>query len=134
MKLIKLSRISIALFGAAILYSSGALAKDANKATLNLSEKVSVEGKTLNPGKYKVEWDGSGPTVQVTLFQGKHTVATFPAHLTEQTTHNAGDAYGSAQQADGSKTLTAIYPGGKRTVLQIDQNATSQQSSNQGSN
>jgi hypothetical protein len=129
----KMSRISIALFGAALLFSSGALAKDTNKATLNITETVNVEGKALNPGKYKVEWDGSGPTVQVTVLQGKQTVATFSAHLTEQANQNAADAYGSVAQPDGSKSLTAIYPGGKHAVLQIDQTAASQQSGTQGS-
>src|SRR5208337_4466547 len=129
----KLSRISVALFGAALLFSSGAIAKDTNKTTLHVNEKLSVEGKTINPGNYKVEWNGSGPTVQVTLLQGNQTVATFPAHLTEQTTQNPANAYGSVEQPDGSRALTAIYPGGNRVVLPLDQDATTQQSASKGS-
>jgi hypothetical protein len=125
----KLSKISLAFFGSALLLASAAVAGDANKGSLQLYEKVNVEGKALNPGHYTVTWDGAGPSVQVTVLQGKQTVATFPAHLTEQTTRNTEDAYGSATETDGSRTLTAIYISGKRYSIELDQNAASQPSS-----
>ena len=127
----KMSRILVTLFGAALLLGSTVLAGDSNKSTVSIAEKVSVEGKTVAPGIYKVQWDGTGPTVQVTLLQGKRTVATFSAQITEQAAKNAVDAYGSSAQPDGSRTLTAIYVGGKHTVLQVEQTAASQQSSAQ---
>ena len=125
----KLSKLTLAFFGSALLLSSAAVAGDSNKGSLNLYEKVNVEGKELNPGKYTIKRDGSGPNVQVTVLQGKQTVATFPAHVTEQATRNTEDAYGSAAETDGSRTLTAIYPNGKRFSLEIEQNAASQPSS-----
>jgi len=125
----KLSKISLAFFGSALLLSSAAIAGDANKGSLQLYEKVNVEGKALNPGKYTITWDGSGPNVQVTVSQGKQTVATFSAHVTEQASRNNEDAYGSAAETDGSRTLTAIYPNGKRFSLEIEQAAASQPSS-----
>lgn len=124
----KLSKLSLAFFGSALLLSSAAFAGDANKASLNLYEKVNVEGKALNPGKYTITWDGSGPNVQVTVSQGKQTVATFAAHVTEQATRNTEDAYGSAADTDGSRSLTAIYPNGKRLSLEIGQATASQPS------
>jgi hypothetical protein len=127
----KISRMLGTLSGAALLLASTVLAAALNKGTLNVSEKVNVEGKTIDPGTYKVEWNGTGPTVQVTILHGKQTVATFPAQLTEQANKNAVDAYGSATEADGSKQLTAIYIGGKHTVLQLEPSAASQQSSTQ---
>jgi hypothetical protein len=130
----KKSAIAVTLFSAALLFSSGAIAGEGNKGTLHLDSSVSVEGKKIDAGTYKVEWTGSGSDVQVTLLRGKNTVATFPAHVTEQANANAGDAYGTAAQPDGTRTLTAIYLGGKKTVLEIGQNGTSQQSSNQGGN
>jgi hypothetical protein len=125
----KLSKVSLAILGSALLFSSAALAGDANKGSLQLYEKVNVEGKAINPGKYTVTWEGTGPNVQVTVLQGKQTVATFSAHLTEQATRNSEDAYGSAAETDGSRTLTAIYPNGKRFSLEIEQAAASQPSS-----
>jgi hypothetical protein len=125
----KLSKISLTLLGSALLLSSAVLAGDSNKGSLQLYEKVNIEGKALNPGKYTITWDGAGPNVQVTVLQGKQTVATFPAHLTEQATRNTEDAYGSAAETDGSRSLTAIYPNGKRFSLELETKAASQPSS-----
>jgi len=123
----KLSKVSILLMGSAFVFSSGAFAGDANKGKLHLHDKTIVDGKPLNPGNYTVEWTGAGPTVQVTLLQGKQTVATFPAQLAEQPRPNHDDAYGSAPESDGSKRLTVIYISGKRTALELEQNQASQQ-------
>ena len=125
----KMARLTVTLFAVALLCSANAFAAEINKAKLELSEKVSVDGTPLNPGTYKVEWEGNGPTVQVTLLKGKQTVATFPAHLTQQGDSNAADAYGSAQEPDGSRSLTVIYVGGKPYVLEVEQKAANQQSS-----
>ena len=123
----KLSKVSILLIGSALVFSSGAFAGDANKGKLHLQGKTIVDGKPLNPGNYTVEWTGTGPTVEVTLLQGKQTVATFPAHIAEQSKPNHDDAYGSAPESDGSRRLTVIYISGKRTALELEQNQASQQ-------
>ncbi|HTC66873.1 MAG TPA: hypothetical protein VK685_07045 [Candidatus Acidoferrum sp.] len=125
-----MSRISIMLFGSALLFSSAALAGGNNKGKLDLTDKIVVDGKAIEPGNYRVEWDGSGPAVQVQILQGKQTVATLSAHVTEQASPNPQDAYSTAAGPDGSRALTAIYPGGKRLALEFDQNAASPQSGN----
>ena len=124
----KISKLSVFLLTAALFGSSAALAGETNKTTLKLSEKITVEGKALEPGDYKVTWEGSGPTVQVTIQQGKETVATFQAHLAEQSVRNPGSAFGSSSEPDGSLALTAIYPGGKRVSLELNQKEAGQQS------
>jgi len=126
----KMSRISILLFGSALLFSSAALAGGNNKGKLALTDRVVVDGKPIEPGDYRVEWDGSGPAVQVKLVQGNQTVATLSARLTEQAGRNSQDAYATTIEPDGSRTLTAIYPGGKRLALEFDQSAASPQSGN----
>ena len=123
----KLSKVSILLIGTALAFSSGAFAGEANKGKLHLQDKTIVDGKPLNPGNYTVEWAGTGPTVEVTLLQGKQTVAAFPAHITEQPTPNHEDAYGSAPESDGSRRLTVIYISGKRSALEVEHNQASQQ-------
>lgn len=117
----KLSKLAIYLLGGALLLSSHALGKERNKGTLRITDPVSVEGKTINPGSYTVEWSGTGPTVQVTLFQGKQAVATFPARLSDQANRNAADAYGTTAEPDGSKSLTAIYLSGNKSFLEVEQ-------------
>src|SRR5215470_3880865 len=124
----ELLKASILLVGSSLVFSSVALAGDVNKGKLHLQDKIIVDGKPLNPGYYSVEWTGTGPAVQVSFLQGKQTVATFPAHVTEQPTRNYDDAYASAKEQDGSIRLTAIYFGGKRTALELEQNQANSQS------
>jgi hypothetical protein len=122
-----IAKLSTTLFGAALLFSTVAIAGESNKGTLQLNDKVSVEGKTLDSGRYNVEWTGTAPTVQVTVLRGKETVATFSAHVTEQTIVNQRNSYSTLSEPDGSKALTAIYPGGKRFTLQLEQSEARQQ-------
>ena len=124
----KLNKLAVSLLALGLLGSSAAFARESNKTTLNLSEKVTVNGKALNPGKYTVDWEGTGPNVQVNILQGKQTVATAPAHVTEQPTANNSNAYGSSTQPDGTRALTTIYVGGQRTALELDQTQAGQPS------
>jgi len=126
----KMSRVSILLFGSALLFSSAALAGQNNKGKLALTDKVVVDGQSIEPGDYRVEWDGGGSAVQVKLVQGKQTVATLSAHVTEQANPNPQDAYSTFAEPDGSRELTAIYPSGKRLALQFDHSAAGAQSGN----
>jgi hypothetical protein len=125
----KLAKLSLSLFALALLGSSAVVAKDSNKTSLNIFEKVTVEGKELNPGHYTVSWQGSGPDVQISILQGKQTVATASAHVTEQPTSNTTTAYGSTTEPDGTRALETIYVGGKHTTLQLTQQSAHQPSS-----
>jgi hypothetical protein len=128
-------RLSVALFGAALICGSAVLAGEVNKVNITTDQALNVQGKTINPGSYKAEWQGTGPDVQVTLKQGKNTVATFPAHLQEQQNKNNVDAYGTMPGPNGTRELSAIYVGGRHDVLQIQNSTpTQQQSSNSGAN
>jgi hypothetical protein len=130
----KLSKLVLSLAGAALLLCSGAVASENNKGTLRLSDKVSLEGKVLAPGTYKVEWQGSGPSVQVTILKDKETVATFSARLSDLTTPSRANAYGTESGADGSRLLTTIYFGGKKFSLQVEQKQAGQSANSQPAN
>lgn len=130
----KLSQIALSLAGATLLLCAGAVAAENNKGTLHLSDKVSLEGKVLAPGTYKVQWQGNGPSVQVTLLKDKDTVATFSATLSDKPIASRTDAYSTESAPDGSRSLTAIYFGGKKYVLQVEQKRASQSSNSQPSN
>ena len=119
----KVSKLLAFLFGVALLFSSTAFARE-NKTSLHLSDKVTVQGQSLKPGDYTVEWSGSAPAIQVTISQGKHVVATLSGHMTEQSVFGgSGTAYGTRAGSDGSESLTVIYPGGKKLALEFDQTA-----------
>jgi hypothetical protein len=127
----KLSQFILSLAGAALLLCSGAIAAENNKGTLHLWNKVSLEGKVLAPGTYKVEWQGSSPSVQVTIVKDKETVATFSGHLSDKATANGTDGYGTENGGDGTPSLTAIYFGGKKYILEVEQKQASQQPNSQ---
>ena len=118
----KLSRFAATLASAALLFASAAFAAEANKTTVRIDQKVTVDGKTLDSGKYTAEWTGDGPNVQVTLMHGKETVATFAAQIKPEATPNPVDAVGTTDGADGSKQLISIYPNGKRMSIQLATN------------
>jgi len=116
----KLSRISTTLLGASLFFAAGAFAQE--KSTLNLTEKVNIQGTELKPGIYEVKWDGSGPNVQVKISQGKNALGTFPATVVTREVSNASSGYESKQETNGSKSIVAIYPAGKKIELEIGQN------------
>jgi hypothetical protein len=118
----KLSRIAVGILGAGLLFSTSAFAQE-NKGKLSLPETVTVEGKQLAPGDYKVQWDGAGPNVEVKILKGKDTVATVPARVVAEPTKTQVDSFGVTNQQDGSHALTAIYFGGKTISLELGQAA-----------
>ena len=63
-----------------LMLSAGALAETHSK-NLDLDKSVQVNGTTLAPGSYKVTYDDSGATAQVTFMKGKNKVATAPAQI-----------------------------------------------------
>ena len=67
--------------GLALLLASSAFA--ATKAELNLRNPTTVNGTKLKPGDYKLQWDGSGPNVEVSIMQGKTVVAKVPAKVVD---------------------------------------------------
>jgi hypothetical protein len=116
----KTTRISALLFSNALFLAGSVLGGPApNKKTIHLPESVVVEGKTLAPGDYKIEWTEPGPNVQVTISQGKSAVVTVPAHLVALNASNIATSYSTSTSQDGSKTLTQVSFGGTKCQLEL---------------
>jgi hypothetical protein len=64
-----------------VLFSLSAFARDRNQHTIEISDAVQVGSTQLKPGTYRVEWQGTGPDVQVTFLRNGKTVATVPGTL-----------------------------------------------------
>jgi hypothetical protein len=133
----KVSRLSALLFGSSLLFSVSVLAGTTNKKSLHLSENVTIEGKQLAPGDYKVEWSGAGPDVTVNILKGKETVASVSAHVVPENAPNSQDGYLLKPAADGSQSLAQVFFTGERYELNIDQapsTGTSQGANTSGTN
>jgi len=115
----KITKIVTTLFGASLLFAVGAMAQE--KGTLNLTEKLTVQGTELKPGRYNIEWDGAGPNVQLNISRGKDTVVTVPATLVPREAPNKGNGYGAKTETAGTRSLLAIYPEGKKYGVEIGQ-------------
>jgi hypothetical protein len=109
------------LLGASLFFASAAFAGE--RASVKVYEDVKLNGKTLAPGKYEIEWDGTGSQVQVNFRQGKETIATAAATITPTKAAQPSTGYGTSQAEDGSRTLTSIVVAGKKYTIQLGQEA-----------
>jgi len=102
-----------------LLLAASAIAGNANKGTLQVDETVTVGGKQLPAGKYQVEWAGSGPDVELSISNGRDTVAKVPAQLLPLKKAETGSGYSTNTDQAGNKALTGIFFGGKKYELSI---------------
>src|ERR1700733_11979098 len=105
------------LMGVALLLASSAFA--ATKANLQLSNPVTVNGTTLKAGDYKVQWEGNGPSVELSILQGKNVVAKVPAQVVELPAPAANDAAVMRQNGGGPESLSSIRFQGKKFSLDL---------------
>jgi hypothetical protein len=114
------------VMGLAVLLASSAFA--ASKGSLEIRNPTVVNGTTLKPGEYKVEWDGAGPNVEVSIMQGKNVVAKVPAKLVELSAPAQNTAAVVQKNTDGSSSLTGARFEGKKYSLELGEGSDSAQS------
>lgn len=113
------TKLTASLLASSLLLAAGAFAGNTNKGTLQVDETVTVGGKVLPAGNYKVEWVGSGPSVELSISKGRDTVATVPAQVLPIQKAFAGSGYSTNADQAGNKALTEIFFGGKKYELTI---------------
>ena len=109
------------VLGLAVLLATSAFA--ANKGSLQVQEPISVNGQQLKPGDYKVQWDGNGPDVELSIIQGKKVIAKVPAHLVDLSKPSNADAAVVKNNGDGSKSLAEVRLSGKKFALAVGEEA-----------
>jgi hypothetical protein len=102
-----------------LLLAASAIAGNTNKGTLKVDETVTVGGKQLPAGRYQVEWTGSGSNVEISISDGRDTVAKVPAQVLPLKKAEAGSGYSTNTDQAGNKALTGIFFGGKKYELSI---------------
>ena len=103
--------------GLALLLATSAFA--ANKGSLTVQEPVMLNGTKLAAGDYKVQWDGNGPNVELSIVQGKNVVAKVPAHVIELPTPAANDAAVTRKNDSGPSSLAGLRFQGKKFALEL---------------
>ncbi len=105
------------VLGIALLLASSAFA--ASKANLQVLNPVSVNGTSLKPGDYKVQWEGSGPNVELSIVQGSKVLAKVPAHIIQLDQPANDDAAVTRKDESGAKILAGVRFHGKKFALEL---------------
>ncbi|HEY4765399.1 MAG TPA: hypothetical protein VIH75_17120 [Candidatus Sulfotelmatobacter sp.] len=105
------------VMGLALLLASSAFA--ATKASLSLQQPTTVNGTKLKAGDYKLQWDGSGPNVEVSIIQGKNVLTKVPAKVVDLSSPAQNSAAVVTVNGDGTSTLSGARFEGKRFALEL---------------
>jgi hypothetical protein len=105
------------MLGSALLLATSAFA--ANKAQLHLQNATTVNGTQLKAGDYKLQWDGTGPNVELSILQGKNVVTKTSAKLVDLPSPASNDAAVVKKGDDGSSALSGIRFEGKKYALEF---------------
>ncbi|HWO35292.1 MAG TPA: hypothetical protein VNO32_41390 [Candidatus Acidoferrum sp.] len=89
--------------------------------SVEISDVVQIGGTTLKPGTYKVEWQGTGPAVQVSFQQNGKTVVTLPGTLKTNDDQVTQDAVVTEATGAGTATLKEIDFGHQKEALVFGQ-------------
>src|SRR5580765_1288939 len=107
--------------GLALLLATSAFA--ANKGSLSVQEPVMVAGTKLPAGDYKVQWEGTGPSVELSITQGKKVIAKVPAQIVNLEAPSSSDAVVVKKNGDGSKSLSEVRLSGKKFAIAVGEEA-----------
>jgi hypothetical protein len=113
------------VLGAALILASSAFA--ATKASLSLSNPVTVNGTKLKPGDYKLEWEGTGPDVELSIMQGKKVLAKAPAHVVNLDNVAENSAAVTRKADDGTAALAGVRFAGKKFALDLGESTDNMQ-------
>jgi hypothetical protein len=116
-KTAKTTIVKTLTMGLALLLASSAFA--ATKASLQLRNPTVVNGTRLKPGEYKLQWDGTGPNVEVSIMQGKNVVAKTTCKVVDLAAPSQNTAAVTRKNDDGTVALTGARFEGKKYALEL---------------
>ena len=101
------------------LSTSAFAADDSHKSNFEISAPTQVNGTQLPAGEYTAKWEGSGPTVQVSIMQGKKVLATVPAQVVTLTQAAPETQAEIKNSSKGDRELTSLQFSGKKYSLEL---------------
>jgi hypothetical protein len=130
MKSTLFSRIIFATLALALTTCAFA-ASDSHKSNFEISAATQVNGTTIPAGEYTAKWEGSGPTVQVSIMQGRKVVATVPAQIVTLD-RAASDTQAEVRNgSSGERELAALQFQGKKVSLELNSESARAQTASQ---
>jgi hypothetical protein len=113
------TKFAAGLLAFSLLLAGSAIAGNSNKGTLNVAETVTVGGKQLPAGKYQVEWTGSGSDAEVSISNGRDTVAKVSAQVLPVKKAQPESGYSTNTDQAGNRALTGIFFRGQKYEISI---------------
>jgi hypothetical protein len=123
----KFATISKSLvLGLAVLTASSAFA--ANKGSLTLVSPATINGTQLKAGDYKLQWEGTGPAVEVSIMKGNTVVAKVPGKVVDLSAPAQNNAAIVQKSDSGPNTLAGARFEGKKFALELGESSDGMQS------
>ena len=124
MKLATVSKTVV--MGLALLLASSVFA--ASKGEMTLLSPATINGTNLKAGDYKLQWEGTGSDVQLTISQGKNVITKVPAKVVDLNAPAPNNAAVLNTRENGKRTLAGARFQGKKYALQIGESSDEMQS------
>jgi hypothetical protein len=93
-----------------------------NARSVQIFDVVQIGTTELKPGHYKVEWQGTGPAVEVSFLRNGKTVVTVPGTLKTNDDQVTQDSILTQASGTGSSTLKEIDFRHLKQALVFEQN------------
>jgi hypothetical protein len=104
------------ILGLALMLASSAFAETKR---MEISNAVTVNGTKLKPGTYKLEWQGNGPSVELSILQGSKVVAKVPVHVVELQTASSSTATEVKSDDGAAPSVIGFRFEGKKYSLEL---------------
>jgi hypothetical protein len=127
-------KVMFATLALALTASVFAASSDSHKSNFEISAATQVNGTELPAGDYTAKWEGSGPTVQVSIMQGKKVVATVPAQVVALDRPASNTQAEIKSNSNGDRELTSLQFSGKKFSLELGTESAKAQSKSASTN
>jgi hypothetical protein len=97
----------MAIVALALMTPVALFAAPKNSAKVTFSQTITVNGTQVPAGEYRVEWQGTGASVEATILKAGKVLASSPATLVIGKT-NLDGAFETTEGANNSRILQAI--------------------------
>ena len=105
-----------------LLGISAAWGQTKNEHEVTITSPVQIGSTQLEPGHYKVAWEGAGPTVRVQFLRNGKTVATSDAQVVTEDQGSQYDDVVTTKTGTNTSTLTKIdFQNQKESLVFADQ-------------